>query len=93
MVVEWKVESREGKGGEPVEGRGQWVLFPSMFPSQLCNEGAICSRSGRRPRSRHSETESLNADPYFKMLNVICFVLRIPLEENLIWPFPQQRKI
>lgn len=31
VVFEWKVANREGKGGEPVEGRGQWVLFPSMF--------------------------------------------------------------
>ncbi len=41
MVLEWKVENREGKGGEPGEGRGQWVLFPSMFLSQLCGEGKM----------------------------------------------------
>lgn len=41
VEVEWKVENREGKGGEPGEGRGQWVLFPSMFLSQLCNEGRM----------------------------------------------------
>ena len=38
VVVQWKVKNREGKGGEPGEGRGQWVPFPSMFLSQLCNE-------------------------------------------------------
>lgn len=41
MVVQWKVENREGKGGEPGEGRGQWLLFPPMFLSQLCNEGEM----------------------------------------------------
>lgn len=35
------VENREGKGGEPVEGRGQRVLFPSMFLSQLGEEGKM----------------------------------------------------
>lgn len=41
VVPPWKVENREGKGGESGEGRGQWVLFPSMFLSQLCNDGSV----------------------------------------------------
>lgn len=40
-MLPWKVENREGKGGESGEGRGQWVLFPSMFLSQLCNDGKM----------------------------------------------------
>lgn len=52
LVAEWKVENREGKGGEPVEGRGQRVLFPSMFPSQLCNEGRM--HEGRADQARGS---------------------------------------
>lgn len=42
VVAQWKVENREGKGGERGKGGdSEWVLFPSMFLSQLCNEGKM----------------------------------------------------
>lgn len=41
MAVQWKVENREGKRGEAGEGRGQWLLFPPMLLSELCNEGEM----------------------------------------------------
>ena len=47
-VVQWKVENREGKGGEPWGREGTEV--PISFPvslTQLCNEGKMLLHTGR----------------------------------------------